>query len=49
MAVWVMKLNPKNVKNSFEFCYQEKIVGFGWSVEGSPKSIEEYRKLDNSQ
>lgn len=49
MAVWVMKLNPKNGKNSFEFCYQEKIVGFGWSVEGSPKSIEEYRKFLDEQ
>lgn len=49
MAVWVMKLNPKDGKNSFEFCYQERIVGFGWSVEGSPKSIEEYRKFLDEQ
>lgn len=49
MAVWVMKLNPTNGKNSFEFCYREKIVGFGWSVEGSPKSIEEYRKFLDEQ
>lgn len=44
-----MKLNPTGGENPFEFCLRQKIVGFGWGVDGSPKNIEEYKNLLSKQ
>lgn len=49
MAVWVMKLNPEGGENPFEFCLRQKIVGFGWGVEGEPKTPQELKELYEAQ
>lgn len=49
VTVWVMKLQPNGGVDTFNFCYKNSIIGFGWGLDSSPKTINEYRKLRNDE
>lgn len=45
VVVWTMQLRPNGGVDSFAFCLEQDIVGFGWGLEGTPETISEYRTL----
>ena len=45
VTVWTMKLRPNGGVDSFAFCLEQGIVGFGWGLEGSPATMAEYRGM----
>jgi len=45
VAVWTMKLRPHGAIEPFSFCLDNSIVGFGWSLQGNPESIREFRSM----
>lgn len=44
-VVWTMQLRPNGGVDSFAFCMEQDIVGFGWGLEGNPETVSEYRAL----
>ena len=45
VAAWVMKLRPHGGIDSFRFCLESSIVGFGWGLQGNPATVKDYRTL----
>jgi len=45
VAAWTMKLRPHGAIEPFNFCYDNSIVGFGWSLQGNPTTIREFRTM----
>lgn len=45
VVVWTMQLRPNGGVDSFAFCMEEDIVGFGWGLKGTPETISEYRTM----
>jgi hypothetical protein len=45
IAVWTMKLRPHGAIEPFNFCRDNSIVGFGWSLQGNPATIREFRAM----
>lgn len=45
VVVWTMQLRPNGGVDSFTFCMEQDIVGFGWGLSGTPETISEYRAL----
>lgn len=45
VVVWTMQLRPNGGVDSFAFCMEQDIVGFGWGLEGTPETVSEYRAL----
>lgn len=45
VVVWTMQLRPNGGVDSFAFCMEQEIVGFGWGLDGTPETISEYRAL----
>lgn len=49
VTTWAMKLRPNGGFDSFTYCKEKNIIGFGWGIEGEPKTILEYKKLRQEQ
>ena len=45
VTAWTMKLRPNGGVDSFAFCQEHGIVGFGWGLDGNPETITEYRSI----
>lgn len=47
VRVWAMRMNPKGGYNSFEFCREKGIIGFGWGLnsERKPFDFKECREM----
>lgn len=45
VTVWTMQLRPNGGVDSFAFCQEQSIVGFGWGLDGNPDAITEYRSM----
>lgn len=45
VTAWTMKLRPNGGVDSFAFCREQGIVGFGWGLDGNPETITEYRSI----
>lgn len=45
VTVWTMKLRPNGGVDSFAFCREQGIVGFGWGLKGTPTTMTEYRSM----
>lgn len=44
-TVWTMQLRPNGGVDSFAFCREQGVVGFGWGLEGTPTTMTEYRSM----
>lgn len=49
VSLWVMKLRPNGGTDSFAFCQEQEIVGFGWGLKGTPATIPEYRQMREAE
>lgn len=45
VTVWTMQLRPNGGVDSFGFCREQEIVGFGWGLKGTPTTMTEYRSM----
>ena len=45
VSVWTMQLRPNGGVDSFAFCRENGIVGFGWGLAGTPETVTDYRRL----
>jgi len=45
VSAWTMKMRPHGGIDTFSFAREKGIVGFGWSLNGNPSTIAEYRAL----
>lgn len=45
VVVWTMQLRPNGGVDSFAFCMEQDIVGFGWGLSGTPETVSGYRAL----
>ena len=45
VSAWTMKMRPHGGIDTFNFARENSIVGFGWSLNGNPASIADYRTL----
>ncbi|MCL2628315.1 MAG: zinc ribbon domain-containing protein [Oscillospiraceae bacterium] len=45
ISAWTMKMRPHGGIDTFNFARENGIVGFGWSLNGNPATVAEYRAL----
>ncbi|MCL2819707.1 MAG: zinc ribbon domain-containing protein [Oscillospiraceae bacterium] len=45
VSAWTMKMRPHGGIDTFNFARENSIVGFGWSLNGKPTTIAEYREI----
>jgi len=49
VSAWTMKLRPHGGIDTFNFAREHGIVGFGWSLNGNPSTIAEFRALRSQE
>jgi len=45
VVAWTMKLRPNGGIDTFAFCKERGIIGFGWGLQGQPASVLDFRTL----